>query len=179
MKIAVSQLFSISLLWVSDPGPFVLMPCLQMKWRLIYLASHEQDVPVQSQVGMKCHMGVGTVLRHDLTKGITICNNKQPLSVGAIIWKCQSNYSLAWLIVHKVIKERGCPISQFRQNATKPASSLGGAAWKPGFVGRCSFCSLTGSFIQKVITWMDQQTYICSSSAFFFAYFLFILHPSK
>lgn len=79
-------------------------------------------------------MEVGNVLRHDLTKGITICNNKQPLNIGAIISKCQSNYSLAWLIVHKVIKGRACPISQFRQNATKPTSSLGGAAWRPAFV---------------------------------------------
>lgn len=79
-------------------------------------------------------MEVGNVLRHDLTKGITICNNKQPLNIGAIISKCQSNYSLAWLIVHKVIKGRACPISQFRQNATKPTSLLGGAAWRPAFV---------------------------------------------
>lgn len=74
-------------------------------------------------------MEVGNTLRHDLTKGITICNNKQPLNVGAIILKCQSNYSLAWLIVHKVIKERAGPISHIRQSATQPTSLLGGSSW--------------------------------------------------
>lgn len=86
-------------------------------------------------------MEVGNTLRHDLTKGITICNNKQPLNVGAIISKCQSNYSLAWLIVHKVIKERAGPISHIRQSATQPTSLLGGSSWSSAahFAARRAF----------------------------------------
>lgn len=98
----------------------------------MYPASLEQDVPVQWKVRLERHMEVGNTLRHDLTKGITICNNKRPLNVGAIISKCQSNYSLAWLIVHKVIKEGAGPISHIRQSATKPQvcweAQLGGSS---------------------------------------------------
>lgn len=95
-------------------------------------ARPEQDPPEHWKVRLQRHVEAGNTLRHDLTKGITICYNKRPLNVGAIISKCQSNYSLAGLVVHKVIKEGAGPISHARQSATKPQvcweAQLGGSS---------------------------------------------------
>lgn len=119
-------------------------------------------------------MEVGNALRRDLTKGITICNNKQPLNVGAIISKCQSNYSLAWLIVHKVIKERAGPISHIRQSATKPTSLLGGSSWSSAahFAARRAFEKRKCDHVAKLED-------INLLFKFFFPYFSLTLHPAK